>query len=466
MTDSFGAGGRDIWMSKLDPAATVTWQKTYGGAGDDVAYAVRETADGGYIVAGCTSSFGAGGYDAWVLKLDSGGTIAWERTYGGTADDGAQAIQLTPDGEYIVAGWTESFGEGSIGYPDIWVLRLDQDGEIGGCASILDSNAIVSDTTVLPQDTNAPVLGTFVNPSGTAISPQDVSVNASTVCSESAIPMADFSADPTDGKNPLIVQFTDLSTGDIGEYSWNFGDESSSTDQHPIHQYQSIGTYNVRLKVTGPAGSDKEKKVNYINVSPGLPIADFKGSPTVGTPPFTVTFVDQSSEQWGPIDTRIWDFGDGIVREYDSTTVFHAYGGGADAWTVSLTVIGPGGSDTKTKIDYIHLPDYTPSHPVIEKITPRSAKPGEKIKIVGYNFGDKQRDSIVHINNKTFDKTSPKIRDWGDTLIKIKVPFTKKGCQWFKHGGGEYRKRKVWVTVGGGDSDKKRLKVLKPDTCP
>jgi len=104
--------------------------------------------------------------------------------------------------------------------------------------------------------------------------------------------------------------------------------------------------------------------------------------------------------------------------------------------------------------------------PVINKLRPRSCLPKEKIRIIGSGFGETQGDSIVHINKKTYDSTSSKIKLWTDTKIKVKIPFKSKPCSWYKHGDGEFRKRKVWVTVDGVDSNNKRIKVLKPDLCP
>ena len=126
-TESFGAGYADVWVLKLDANGNVQWQKTYGGSGWDEAYSIQRTLDGGYIVAGWTDSFGAGGTDAWVLKLDANGNVQWQKTYGGSRDDYANSIQQTSDGGYIVAGWTYSFG---AGYADVWVLKLDANGNV------------------------------------------------------------------------------------------------------------------------------------------------------------------------------------------------------------------------------------------------------------------------------------------------------------------------------------------------
>jgi uncharacterized delta-60 repeat protein len=126
-TSSFGAGSSDIWILKLTSTGTITWQRTYGGTGADNVRSIQQTTDGGYIVAGYTSSFGAGSSDIWILKLTSTGTITWQRTYGGTGMDLGQSIQQTTDGGYIVAGWTNSFGNGGVDY---WVLKLTSTGGI------------------------------------------------------------------------------------------------------------------------------------------------------------------------------------------------------------------------------------------------------------------------------------------------------------------------------------------------
>jgi uncharacterized delta-60 repeat protein len=126
-TYSFGAGDVDIWVLKLTSTGAINWQHTYGGSGSDKVDSIQQTNDGGYIVAGYTASFGAGGGDIWVLKLTSTGTVDWQHTYGGIDGDWANSIQQTSDGGYIVAGNTDSFGAGD---GDIWVLKLTSTGAI------------------------------------------------------------------------------------------------------------------------------------------------------------------------------------------------------------------------------------------------------------------------------------------------------------------------------------------------
>ena len=124
-TSSFGPD-TDVWILRLDGNGGIQWQNRYGGSGDDIAYSIQRTSDGGYIVAGETTSFGALGVDAFILKLDTNGGVVWLRTYGGAIDDRARSIQQTPDG-FIVAGETNSFSAGDL---DIWVLKLDANGGV------------------------------------------------------------------------------------------------------------------------------------------------------------------------------------------------------------------------------------------------------------------------------------------------------------------------------------------------
>lgn len=138
-TSSFGSGGYDAWILKLDAAGKIQWQKAYGGPKDDYAHAIRKTRDGGYIVAGSTSSFGSGNEDAWVFKLDKDGNLVWEKTYGGKGSDGAWVVREIKPSGYFVAGKTASYGAGG---DDVLALRLDKNGNIdASCGSFVGTSA-------------------------------------------------------------------------------------------------------------------------------------------------------------------------------------------------------------------------------------------------------------------------------------------------------------------------------------
>src|SRR5581483_7552950 len=90
----------------------VAWSETVGGTSDDTAYAVIQTKDGGYAVAGTTSSFGAGKNDMYLVKLGPTGTLQWTKTVGDTGSDVAYSVIQTHDNGYALAGTTTSFGVG------------------------------------------------------------------------------------------------------------------------------------------------------------------------------------------------------------------------------------------------------------------------------------------------------------------------------------------------------------------
>ena len=127
-TASFGAGGSDAWLLKLDAnTGNILWQKAYGGARDDYAESIQPTANGGCLVAGWTESFGSGNRDIWVFEVDQAGNILWQKTYGGANLDMAVAIRRTTDGGAIVLAESNSFGAGNS---DFWVLKLNSAGGI------------------------------------------------------------------------------------------------------------------------------------------------------------------------------------------------------------------------------------------------------------------------------------------------------------------------------------------------
>lgn len=124
-TKSYGAGGEDVWLIKTDSSGDKVWDKTFGGTGDDWGASVRPTSDGGYVVAGYTTSYGAGGEDLWLIKTDASGNKTWDKTFGGTSDDQGYSVQQTTDGGYVVAGTTMSYG---AGIDDVWLVKTDAAG--------------------------------------------------------------------------------------------------------------------------------------------------------------------------------------------------------------------------------------------------------------------------------------------------------------------------------------------------
>ena len=169
------------------------------------------------------------------------------------------------------------------------------------------------------------------------------------------VPTANFEGTPTSGYVPLTVQFTDLSSGQINTWSWDFGDGETSTEQNPEHTYNNTGTYTVSLTVTGDAGTDTYTINDYIEVIPipPPPEADFTADVTEGPAPLNVHFTDLST---GVIDDWAWDFDGGWSGQQNPTYMFMDPG----VYTITLTVTGPGGSDTEIKTDYITVTEPVP----------------------------------------------------------------------------------------------------------
>ena len=124
-TNSYGAGLGDFWLLKTNSNGNKEWEKTFGGSKFDVARSVQQTADGGYILAGYTGSYGAGVQDFWLVKTDLSGNEEWNNTFGGPDDDRAYSVQQTADGRYILAGYTRSYG---AGLSDFWLVKTDLSG--------------------------------------------------------------------------------------------------------------------------------------------------------------------------------------------------------------------------------------------------------------------------------------------------------------------------------------------------
>lgn len=136
---STNKGITDYWVVKISNLGVIQWQKTYGGSGIDYAYCIRQTPDGGYILIGETTSNdydvsqNHGGFDIWVLKLNSTGDIQWNKTYGGSGGDYASMISITNDGGYLISGNTHSNDGDISGYHnerDFWIAKINSIGDI------------------------------------------------------------------------------------------------------------------------------------------------------------------------------------------------------------------------------------------------------------------------------------------------------------------------------------------------
>lgn len=124
-TFSFGHGYANGYLVRTDAAGNLIWSNAYGGAGWEYLLAVAETADGGFVAAGYTTSTGAGGMDMYLLRVDAQGSLLWERTFGGAGIDVAQGVGVDSQGNLILAGYTNSSGAGEN---DVYIVKTDAEG--------------------------------------------------------------------------------------------------------------------------------------------------------------------------------------------------------------------------------------------------------------------------------------------------------------------------------------------------
>lgn len=149
---TYGTGLRNLYLIKTDSSGNVIWKKTMGGANYDFGECVQQTNDGGYVITGSTTSFGAGGYDVSLIKTDSSGNVLWARTFGGVGSDAAYSVQQTNDGGYIVGGYSGSFVGGN---PRVYLIKTDSLGN-SGCNQG-NMNLVIGNPTIQSANINFPV---------------------------------------------------------------------------------------------------------------------------------------------------------------------------------------------------------------------------------------------------------------------------------------------------------------------
>ena len=142
-TCSFGAGDWDVWLIKTDENGDMQWNKTFGGIYEDISSCVRQTSDGGYVIVGYSESDNGGIYDAWLIKTDINGTLEWDKKFRGpTYLSAAEDVIILDDGYLIMA---TIYGD----YNDIWLIKTDSDGneiwdeKVGGISGDDRGNSVI-----------------------------------------------------------------------------------------------------------------------------------------------------------------------------------------------------------------------------------------------------------------------------------------------------------------------------------
>ena len=156
-----------VFLLKTDANGNIIWAKTYRATSYDKAFSVQQTSDGGYIVAGLTYFVNVNYPDLFLLKMDANGNIIWAKAYGGTSEeDYATSVQETSDGGYIAAGGTFSFGAGGR---DIFLIKTDANGNIGSCSIV--QNVTTTVNTISPVVNTPSFSVSSVSPTVNSVSP-------------------------------------------------------------------------------------------------------------------------------------------------------------------------------------------------------------------------------------------------------------------------------------------------------
>ncbi|WP_440950380.1 PKD domain-containing protein [Methanosphaerula subterraneus] len=377
---SANGGSNDIFVVKYSPSGSKVYATYLGGSGDDYVGDLATDASGAVYLTGYTLSTNFpmqnpaqgtinGSQSVYITKLaPSGSALDYSTYWGGTGSSQTTGfgIVVNDAGEAYIDGRTDamnfplingsqsSYGGGAC---DGFVVKFSTAGntalystliggeytdELYGIALDHEGNVIVcgdSQSNGYPTTTSAYLT---TNPGGLQLS------SILTILTDKAV--AGFTATPTSGYAPLAVQFNDTSAGSPTNWSWDFGDNTTSTEQNPAHTYTATGLYSVNLTASSSAGSTHILKTDYITVldQPALPAANFTANVTTGIAPLTVQFTDTSLGE--NLTAWSWNFGDGNLSTEQNPVHTYALTGN---YTVNLTVTNTSGSNSSVKADYI-----------------------------------------------------------------------------------------------------------------
>lgn len=368
---SFGSGDIDVMILKIDELGNEEWTSYFGGNQRDQGYDVFELADG-YIITGYTESYGNGSFDMWIIKTDELGNEIWNKTIGSTFAEIGYSILQTENLEYVIAGNCNN---------DFWLVKTEKDFKAEYCVSdtfgylplnVNFSNQSLGSPSLFEWDfNNDGIIDSYEeNPiwnyeeSGLYSISLTISdgLNTDTILKEDYILvynplLSEFETNITSGTIPLEIHFTDLSTGNIIDWNWDFENDGiiDSYLQNPIWIYEESDLYTVSLTISDGLNTDIETKIEYISAYDSL-IAEFEADSTLGFAPYEVQFIDLSTHSQNPITTWQWDFqNDGIIDSYLQNPSYIYSDSGS--YSVSLTISDGTNSDIELKDNYISILD-------------------------------------------------------------------------------------------------------------
>jgi PKD repeat protein len=358
------SGGENVSLiGKVDTAGDLLWANTYGGA-QDYLFAADGEASGGHLLQGLIQTpTNEDYYEFWAVNVGAGGTIQWQRAYGGTMG-GEGVLTRAGNGGLLLTGSTKTVGAGQ---DDLWFWSLDSQGQLGYPCPLMRDTGIVPvpvvfegkagtlaavNSDVIAEDSSYTAAASTMAVHTIAFSPRDV-------CSAPPALEAHASADPTSGAVPLTVQFAGSATGGYPPYtySWNFSDGAPpSTEQNPSHVFTAAGNFSVYLTVTDALQSAAGAGVG-ITVTGACVLSCTTLEPTTGTVGKAITFISHYYATECPGEpTFAWTFGD-QTEPVATQSASHTYTTpGTYTWTYTVTLAGHVCSDQGTIVIETPLP--------------------------------------------------------------------------------------------------------------
>ena len=293
-TDSYGAGGRDVLLMKLTSAGAITWSKTYGGSGDDYGLNVKITSDGGFAIAGRTASNGDADGDYFLVKTSSSGTHEWSKAYGGANVDQAGNMIQTADGGYLLTGYTTSFG---AGIRDAYLVKTDANGN-SGCAEVTANTTTGSPTVTNGTGaTEGTGPSTNLNPvTATRRSNSQIGVECESGECNTA---ASFTSSETTVCVGTTVNFTNTSTNALS-YQWKENGVLFSSSTDASRTFNTSGTFIIRLVAINGSCKDSVTTSITVNALPTVSITPSGATSFCDGDSVTLTASSNNSYLWSP----------------------------------------------------------------------------------------------------------------------------------------------------------------------
>jgi len=284
-----GCGNGDYWVVKTDSLGVKQWDKDFGGGDIDALYSLLQTADGGYILAGSSSSSANcdktqgtwGDLDYWIVKTDSFGNKLWDKDFGATADEELSNISQTADGGYLLSGDSYSTiggdkTEDNLGLEQTWVVKTDSLGN-KQWDKTLRTNGHDETASAIQINDSCYAIGNLTDGAIGGDKTQDAWSNSrdywlikfcDTTSTTQQLPHSAFTSSANNGCANSCFDFTNASLN-ATTYQWFFtgGNPASSTQQNPSNIcYANPGVYDVMLIASSNFASDTLVQAAYITI--------------------------------------------------------------------------------------------------------------------------------------------------------------------------------------------------------